>query len=77
MKKFEFKEIITNTIELNDEDLKDYLQWCNKNNKNPESKYSLIEWISVECYTSDWVIDEDIDYEIFSYDLKEWIKNND
>lgn len=77
MKKLEFKEIITNTIELNDEDLKDYLQWCNKNNKNPESKYSLIEWISAERYISDWVIDEDVDYEIFSYDLKEWIKDND
>lgn len=77
MKKLEFKEIITNTIELNDEDLKDYLQWCNKNNKNPESKYSLIDWILAELYIGDWVVDEDIDYEIYSQDLKEWIENND
>ena len=74
MEKFEFKEIITNTIELNNEDLIDYLEWCNKNNKNPESKYSLIEWADTEIYISDWSIDEDVDYEICSSDLKKWIE---
>lgn len=74
MKTFEFKEIITNTIELNDEDLKDYLQWCDKNNKNPESKYSLIEWVETEIYISDWAIDNEVDYEVCSSDLKKWIE---
>ena len=77
MKKFEFKEIVTNTIELNNEDLVFYLEWCNKNNKNPESKYSLIEWADNEIYISDWISDADIDYDICSSDLKKWIKNND
>ena len=74
MKKFEFKEIIINNIELNNEDLIDYLEWCDKKNKNPESKYSLIEWVTTELCISDWISDVDVDYEVDSSDLKKWIE---
>lgn len=74
MKTFEFKEIITNIIELNDEDLKDYLQWCDENNKYPESKYSLIEWAETKIYIPDWAIDTEVDYEVCSSDLRKWIE---
>ncbi len=75
--KFEFQEIITNTVELNKDDLKDYLKWCDNYKKNPKSKYSLINWINEAIYISDWVIDEDTDYNISTSELEKWIKQND
>ena len=79
-------EVITNTYEIDDKVLSEFIEYCNK--QNIKSTFNnFIDWFDEQYYFSDFLDDENSDFEIingyferekaFQKELKKLIENND
>lgn len=73
-----FNEIICNTLSIDEDIIKEFLEWCKQVHEFP-TKDNFIEWLEDTYYISDLIEHETSHYTLTDSQLNDFIKtiNND
>ena len=74
--KLRFNEIIINSLAIDKDTFKEYLDNCKENNIIP-SHSDFLSWIHDNCYINDFIEHENWEYTLTQIQFEEYLKNFD